>query len=227
MQDKPKYVSQPLQAKHLSLEGETWEKGTWNRPFCQVRVVQNNVRLEVYMNDPKEANRAVGDMPMQKIPIVVRTNYIAFVALLNRLEEICGSSQAISERMATKGRTFNYETGTADQEIRVTSVVTYGKDNEGCVFIRIEDKVYERNAFHYKFGNSYWHPTKTDEGELSKGETSVRYCKAWIESIKSIMFSSAYHAYIPEEVLRDERKRWKEERENKAKTATQQSVHSF
>lgn len=219
MSEERKFVSAPMQSNHLQLQAAPWVVGEWQRATMQWRIVNNNVRGEVYLNDPNEANKAIGDRAVRTIPIAVRTNYVAFTAMLDAFEAMTHRNDPCTERMATKGRSFNYETLQVSPDITVTSVLSYGRNAEGLMFLAAEDKTMDRRQFMYTFGDDFWHPVRTDEGDIDKVEQSNRYCRAWIRVIRDLMALSAYHQYIPEENLRAARKEAQQNRQKSSAPA--------
>lgn len=181
MSERPVYTQQSCETNANALRGEPWREGDWAKGSLTVRVVNNNIRINIFLSHPEEKNKMSGTRPMNSVPVTARMSPEVFRALMERMIEMADSSEPCSEKMACRGRPIDHNTGKPKKDLDIVTVVEYGRSPEGYMFLKVKET--ERPEFVYRWKANYFHPIKRDMADVEASELSARFCKAWCKNM--------------------------------------------
>lgn len=193
-------IKSPLDNNKFLLWGERWPNGG-KTPSMQVRVVNNNVRLESWPRNPNEINT-----PNERRPITANMDPIYWGLLVESLRKAIANKEEHNETIIN----YTIERDDPQRTKVIQSKVQVGRDNGGFIYIGIAMR--DRDPVKFKFQpNGFIGYLKTNGEAYPMSDMSDSIARSWVNRLEAAVDNTLNSHYVDEEKLREARNQWRRE----------------
>lgn len=163
----------------LTILGAPWDSSRpWVCPKMTLRVVNANLRITAYSNNPDEPKSGA-------VTINFKYAHVA-MAFLHLLEDAANNPSFDIVQIPNKDFEYDFKTRQRSDEIRVISKVYVSRSDDGVISIHLEEK--NRQRIKYDFlPDQYWAFADKSGTPLPKDECSARVVRAWVAVQKGVI----------------------------------------
>lgn len=193
------YGATPLNTYKLKLSSAPWNPNEWGkRATWEWDLVNNNPRLVVWCNNPKEAEKLnARGKPLASSPISAHMGPFDLFKFFNLAEKVCKSEKPLEVKFPFFGSKFvNDEKVKGERELKCTMYL--GRSADGNIFMRMEDNVNERDVPELIFKENTWVPVSPTNGEFSDAKKSTLEFEAYISALKAIFSHLLVSHFVPD-----------------------------